>query len=246
MLIGTAGSGKSTLTYSLSQWLEDNGKYTGTMNLDPGVKWLPYTPDIDIRDYIDLEQIMLKYELGPNGALIASVDMMINHIKTIREEIKSLDFEYLIVDTPGQMELFAFRTVGPQIVSRMVENDLLILFLIDSIFTLKPSDFVSALLLATSVQYRFLKPQINVISKADLLSEKMKSKIEEWIEDPETLKMDMTFDERVLQREMSERLVDIISSEIFADIVFASSITAEGGDALLGRIERILGKQIID
>ncbi|MEM2537891.1 MAG: ATP/GTP-binding protein, partial [Candidatus Methanomethylicia archaeon] len=42
MLIGTAGSGKSTLTYTLSQWLEDNDKYTGIINLDPGVRWLPY------------------------------------------------------------------------------------------------------------------------------------------------------------------------------------------------------------
>ncbi|MEM0084806.1 MAG: ATP/GTP-binding protein [Candidatus Methanomethylicia archaeon] len=246
MLIGTAGSGKSTLTYTLSQWLEDNDKYTGIINLDPGVRWLPYTPDIDIREYIDLEHIMSKYELGPNGALIASVDMMINYIKEIREEIRNSNYEYIIVDTPGQMELFAFRTVGPQIISKISEDNLLILFLIDAIFTIKPSDFVSALLLATSVHYRFLKPQINVISKADLLSEQRKSKIEEWIEDPETLKMDMMSEDSTLQREMSERLVDLISSEMFMDIVFTSSFTAEGGDALLGRIERIFGKTIID
>ncbi|MCS7366938.1 MAG: ATP/GTP-binding protein [archaeon YNP-WB-062] len=246
MLIGTAGSGKSSLTYTLSRWLEENDKSTGILNLDPGVRWLPYPPDIDIRDYINLDQIMVHYELGPNGALIAAVDMMINHIKDIREEVKSLDCEYLLIDTPGQMELFAFRRVGPQVISKISEENMIILFLIDAMFTQKPSDFASALLLATSVQYRFLKPQINIISKADLLSQNLKEKIEEWIEDPETLKMEIISSEDTLQSEISQRIVDVISEEMFAEIVFTSSITGEGGDALLGRIERILGKTIIE
>lgn len=246
MLIGTAGSGKSTLTYVLSQWLEENNRSTGILNLDPGVRWLPYSPDIDIRDYVNLDQIMTQYELGPNGALIAAVDIMINYVKYIREEIESLNCEFLVIDTPGQMELFAFRTVGPQVISKIAGENLVVVFLIDAIFTVRPSDFVSTLLLATSVQYRFLKPQINVISKADLLSPKLKEKIEEWIENPEILRMDIMFDKEVMQSEICKRLVDVISDEMFTEIIFTSSVTNEGGDALLGRIERILGKTIIN
>ncbi|MEM2136573.1 MAG: ATP/GTP-binding protein [Candidatus Methanomethylicia archaeon] len=246
MIIGTAGSGKSTLTYTLSQWFEDNGKYVGTLNLDPGVRWLPYNPDIDIRDYIDFEKIMVQYELGPNGALIAAVDMMINYLKNIRSEIKSLDCEYLIIDTPGQMELFAFRTVGPNIISKISEENIVILFLIDALFTNKASDFASALLLATSIQYRFIKPQINVISKSDLISPQRRSKIEEWIEDLENLRMDIMMEEEIIRSEIGKKLVDTIKEEMLTDTIFLSSLTNEGGDALLGLIERILGTTIIE
>jgi GTPase SAR1 family protein len=49
-VIGTAGSGKSYLTASFSDWLHLAKQNVITVNLDPGVLTLPYTPDVDIRD----------------------------------------------------------------------------------------------------------------------------------------------------------------------------------------------------
>ena len=48
--IGTAGSGKSTLTYNFKQWMYLRGLDVITVNLDPGAENLPYEPDVDIRD----------------------------------------------------------------------------------------------------------------------------------------------------------------------------------------------------
>lgn len=60
--IGTAGSGKTYLTFAFRTWMELNSYDAITVNLDPGVKHLPYSADIDIRQWIDLK------EVGPDNS----------------------------------------------------------------------------------------------------------------------------------------------------------------------------------
>ena len=67
---GTAGSGKSLLTSNLLEWYNSNDFTPISINLDPGVTNLPYNPDVDVRDFIDIYSIMENYNLGPNGSLI--------------------------------------------------------------------------------------------------------------------------------------------------------------------------------
>ena len=57
-ITGTAGAGKSLLTSRLFEMYEDNGTLPITINLDPGVTNIPYSADIDIRNYIDINEIM--------------------------------------------------------------------------------------------------------------------------------------------------------------------------------------------
>ena len=93
--IGTAGSGKSTLTGSLKRWTELKGLDAITVNLDPGAENLPYEPDVDIRDWISLEEIMDSHELGPNGAQIACADMVALNTPDIKESIDMPVIDYL-------------------------------------------------------------------------------------------------------------------------------------------------------
>ena len=72
---GTAGSGKSLLTSKLQDYYSKNGAFAAILNLDPGVDNMPYTCDIDVRDYVDYVSIMQQYELGPNGAMIMANDL---------------------------------------------------------------------------------------------------------------------------------------------------------------------------
>jgi len=37
------------------------------INLDPGAPSLSYSANVDIRDYIKVEDVMEEYSLGPNG-----------------------------------------------------------------------------------------------------------------------------------------------------------------------------------
>ena len=114
-IMGTAGSGKSLFTAAYSEWLKMNKQDVAVVNLDPGVLKLPYSPDVDVRNYVDASDIMEKYGLGPNGAAIMAADLIADEVENITRDIDEAHADFVIVDTPGQMELFAFRASGPYI-----------------------------------------------------------------------------------------------------------------------------------
>ena len=170
ILIGTAGSGKTHLADSFGRWLENMGYSIARVNLDPAVDWLPYSPDIDVRDYVSAQNIMSEMKLGPNGALLASIDMLVGHINDLKRDLSQYRVDYYIVDTPGQMELFAYRTSGPVVLESLLgSSEAATIFLLDPIFVEKPSSLVSAFLLSASTYLRLLRPQVNIVSKSDLL-----------------------------------------------------------------------------
>jgi GPN-loop GTPase len=83
-ITGTAGSGKSLLTSRLLQWYKDNQSYPISLNLDPGAVNLPYEPDVDVRNYIDINTLMENYGLGPNGSLVMASDMIATKLEDIQ------------------------------------------------------------------------------------------------------------------------------------------------------------------
>jgi len=179
-IIGTAGSGKSLLTASLTNWLKTQKQDVITTNLDPGVLTLPYTPDIDVRDHINVEDIMEKYGLGPNGALVMAADLIAEEAERLGREIESLQPDLVIVDTPGQMELFAFRASGPYITKELTKEPKAIVYLFDSVFSANPLNYVSNLFLSAALYNRFFIPQTHVLSKCDLLSPENVDRIVDW------------------------------------------------------------------
>ncbi|MEZ0289525.1 MAG: ATP/GTP-binding protein [Sulfolobales archaeon] len=239
VVVGLAGSGKSTLTASFSEWLTTHHLDTAIINLDPAAESLQYTPDFDIRKYVDARDIMYKYRLGPNGALITAVDLIISYVEHVREFIDSRRANYYIIDTPGQMEIFAFRHSGPAILDEIIgDRKAATLFLIDSSLAVKPAFFASSLFLAMSTYIRLKRPQIGVLSKADLFPEEQIERILSWAEDPYQLITD-------LREERVELVEDVILSLIESgsqslELVPVSSITWKGFDDLYAVIQRIL------
>ncbi|MEM2780456.1 MAG: ATP/GTP-binding protein [Candidatus Bathyarchaeia archaeon] len=188
-IIGTAGSGKSQLTAAFSEWLKLSRQDVAIVNLDPGALKLPYAPDVDVRNYISIDEIMEKYSLGPNGALIIAADLLAEEIENISKEVEDLKSDVVLVDTPGQMELFAFRASGPYIASELTKEPKAIVYLFDAIFSLNPLNYVSNLFLSAAVYNRFLLPQVHVLSKCDLLSEEDINKIVDWSTNPKILEV---------------------------------------------------------
>jgi len=144
------------------------------LNLDPGVESLPYTCDIDVRDQIDIVSIMKQYELGPNGALIMANDLIASKIDQLQDQIDDVNPDYLLIDTPGQIELFAYRTSGPFLVQNLNLDEKMSIFLFDGALVTTPVNFVSIALLATSIKLRLGLPTINVLTKTDLIGDKLK------------------------------------------------------------------------
>ena len=207
--IGTAGSGKSTLTYSFKEWMLLKGLDAITVNLDPGADNLPYDPDVDIRDWISLEEIMESYGLGPNGAQIACADMLALNTSDIKESIESFKTDYILVDTPGQLELFVFREAGKYIVEFLKPDRSIIAYLVDHALAKTSSGFVSQLLLSLSTNYRLNHPQINILSKADMLDTDEIIKVSRWAEDSYELEQAVMSEKASVYREMSEGIMPV-------------------------------------
>jgi len=178
-IVGTAGAGKSLLTSRIFDYYTRNGAFVGILNLDPGVENLPYTCDVDVRDYVDIVSIMKQYDLGPNGAMIIASDLIASKIEQIQSDVDNVNPDYLIVDTPGQMELFAYRTSGPFFVQNFNAEQKIALFLYDGVLVTTPTNFVSVALLATSIKLRLNLPHVNVLTKTDLIEDKI-SDILKW------------------------------------------------------------------
>ncbi len=236
---GTAGSGKSLLTSALKRWYVNKGEDAIAVNLDPGVLNLPYEPDVDVRLRINLQDVMEDYGLGPNGALILAADLTATKLAELQEEVDSYRAEYVIVDTPGQTELFAFRESGEYIVKEFKADTKSLLFLLDPLLATSPLNFLSIALLSASVGLRMNIPKISVLTKRDIAKDGVK-RITEWSRDANV------FEEALAATKDSEQYS--LYSELFrtlrrlafgADLCPISSTTLDGFVALVGEIARL-------
>ncbi|NVM55993.1 MAG: ATP/GTP-binding protein [Candidatus Helarchaeota archaeon] len=206
--VGCAGTGKSTLTGIYCDWLNDQPDLDAiAINFDPGAMRLPYKADINIRDYIRIEDVMEEYKLGPNGALVASTDLTINFLNDIKKEINELRPNHILVDTPGQMELFAFRTTGLYILASLGGHNSVMNYLVDPTLAKRPTGFVTALYLGLSIQTRFFVPQQYILSKIDQLSQEETEEIIEWSSDFDKLENAMNLETKGERRELNTQLI---------------------------------------
>ena len=182
-IVGMAGSGKSSLVGNFKEWLKLNEQNAIAVNLDPGVINLPYNPDIDVRTQISLEDVMEKYQLGPNGALIVAADLIGDSIETIRDELEDLEPDIVLIDTPGQIELFAMRNSGPFIMDGIANCPKAVVYLFDGVFSSTPLNYISNTFLAAAIHSRLLKPQVHVLTKQDLMEEETLQETLDWSDD---------------------------------------------------------------
>lgn len=240
IMMGTAGCGKSTLTSALASFMDNNHLDVTKVNLDPAARRLPYDPDVDIRDYVNVDDVMNQLGLGPNGALVASVDMVAGQIDKIKEEIESTKSEYAIVDTPGQIELFAYRSTGPLIVSALGGQTTVNLHLLDPNLVRYPTGFVSLALLGLSLQYRFTATQFTLLAKSDLLSDEEVNRIVEWSTNSAQLYENVDTEGKGVTRDVSKiicEVLDRIGSS--GEVIPVSAQREEGLDVLYAELERV-------
>jgi len=242
-ITGTAGSGKSTLTGAFSDWLRSQEQTTLLVNLDPAALTLPYEPDVDVREMVDYERIMTTRRLGPNAALIATLREVARHIEELAEEVNSHDVDFVIVDTPGQLELFAYRKEGRIFTRYIGDCRKVMLFLLDPMFCAVTRNFVASMFLASSIYLTFQLPMIQILNKIDAVPKKYIDRIERWSESLESLIVDIENKSKKvlmhLSREIAQAVYDIVSS---IPIVPVSSITMEGFTELHAVLTRVVSE----
>jgi len=231
--VGTAGSGKSSLVAAYKDWLDNNGIDAVIVNLDPGAESLPYVPDVDIREWIDLREVMDEYALGPNGAQVVCADLMAMNIEKLTDVLGTYKTNYALIDTPGQLELFAFRRSSNVTVEALGKERSMTVFLADPMLCRTSNGFISTMMLSSIVQFRLQMPMLNVLSKSDLLDDGELDKVLSWFSDPDALYGDMLDNDRDPQTVIGMELFKALEGVgVFGDIRHVSSKDLTGLEEL--------------
>jgi len=170
VFVGTAGCGKTTLVKSFGEWLEELGFRVSRVNLDPGVEVLPYEATFDVRDVVRASDLMRELGLGPNGAMIMASKLMEERIDEIVKRMTASGADYILVDTPGQMELFVFRGLGPSLSGAVKRAGRAVaVYIVDAETIRDASELLVIKLLSLIIELRLEIPTVAVINKGDVV-----------------------------------------------------------------------------
>jgi len=234
-IIGTAGCGKTYFTKAFSEYLDMKRVDHIIVNLDPGAESIPYHADVDVREWIRLDSIMERYGVGPNGAQIISADLIAGKVEDVKDEIMLYSADYVLIDTPGQMELFTLRASSELIIQSFGRNNCVSVFLFDPVISQRASGFTSLVFMFSSASMKLNIPQIPVLSKSDLLPEHEIEKIVRWSKDPDFLYDGLSV-ERGISRDLFHMLRD---SGFIREVIPVSSVTGFGMDDVYEIIQDI-------
>ncbi|MEW5303850.1 MAG: hypothetical protein WDW38_000097 [Sanguina aurantia] len=172
LVIGMAGSGKTTLIQRLNSHLHTTKRAGYIINLDPAVTHMPYDANIDIRDTVKYKNVMKQYNLGPNGGILTSCNLFatrFDQVIQLCEKPRTPALEYIVVDTPGQIEIFTWSASGA-IVTELFASSFptVVLYVVDTPRCVNPQTFMSNMLQACSILYKTKLPMLLVFNKTDI------------------------------------------------------------------------------
>jgi len=171
--IGMAGSGKTSFIQRVNSYIHSNGKAGYLLNLDPAVSQVPFGANIDIRDTVNYKQVMKEYNLGPNGGILTSLNLFTTKFDQVLDfiEKRSKEVDYILLDTPGQIEIFTWSASGAIITDTLAASyPTVVAYIIDTPRSTNPATFMSNMLYACSIMYKTKLPFIIVFNKTDVVS----------------------------------------------------------------------------
>ena len=173
IILGPAGSGKSTYCKIMQDHAESLKRDIVVINLDPAAELFKYKCDIDIRELVTVVDVMLKKKLGPNGALVYSMEYLYNNIDWLQEQIESFaENSYFLFDCPGQLELYSHYDIMTNIIKELQRRgfSLCSVFCLDCTFLQEQSKFISGNILSIATMIQVSLPHLTVLTKCDLIS----------------------------------------------------------------------------
>ncbi|EDV45418.1 GPN-loop GTPase 1 [Drosophila erecta] len=171
IVLGMAGSGKTTFTRSLIQHAQEKfNPYV--VNLDPACKEVPYAAHVDIRDTVNYREVMKQYQLGPNGGIVTALNMFTTKMAQFAELVRRAGergHKWCVIDTPGQIEVFTWSASGSIITEGLATMfPTIVVYVMDVHRSVCPTTFMSNMLYACSILYKTRLPFLVALNKIDL------------------------------------------------------------------------------
>eukprot|EP00300_Choanocystis_sp_HF-7_P013387 c1827_g1_i1.p1 GENE.c1827_g1_i1~~c1827_g1_i1.p1 ORF type:complete len:324 (-),score=70.03 c1827_g1_i1:319-1197(-) len=157
----------------MRQFMTSIGRKVFVINLDPANDQLPYHCDVDVRDLINLEDVMDIQALGPNGGMLYCMEFLLENLAWLEVQLKKIvsGTDYVLFDCPGQVELYTHHTAVRGLCRRFQKlgYQLTCVHLVDSHFCSDAPKYLSALLVCLATMTFLELPHVNVLSKMDLI-----------------------------------------------------------------------------
>ncbi|KAK5809115.1 hypothetical protein F5H01DRAFT_416072 [Linnemannia elongata] len=237
LCIGMAGSGKTTFMQRLNAHLHAKKQPPYILNLDPAVAALPFSANIDIRDTVNYKEVMKQYNLGPNGGILTALNLFTTKFDQVLGfvEKRAPSLDYILVDTPGQIEIFTWSASGSIITDTLAATyPTMIAYIIDTPRTAAPATFMSNMLYACSILYKTKVPFILVFNKTDV---KPHDFAVEWMTDFEAFQEALQKDKTYMSSLMNS--MSLVLDEFYAHlkVVGVSAVTGAGMDDFLKAVD---------
>lgn len=182
---------------------------------------------------------MKQYSLGPNGGILTSLNLFatrFDQVVSLCERPRDPPLQYIIADTPGQIEIFTWSASGAIITEAFASAfPTMIAYVMDTPRCVSPQSFMTNMLQACSILYKTRLPMLLVFNKVDVTRHEFAT---EWMTDYDAFSAALDADASYAAT--LSRSLSLVLEEFYENLhsVGVSAMTGEGIDDFLEAVEK--------
>ena len=188
---------------------------------------------------VNYKNVMKQYNLGPNGGILTSLNLFatrFDQVVALCDKERDPPLEYIVADTPGQIEIFTWSASGA-IISEAFASEFptVIAYVMDTPRCSSPQTFISNMLQACSIIYKTRLPLFLVFNMTDVCSQEF---VVEWMKDYDAFSAALDADPSFSAS--FSRSLSLVLEEFYENIpsVGVSAATGQGMDSFFNMVKQ--------